>query len=223
MTHTHKPQSKKPVRFIPYLIVAAIAAVFIAAAGFAFGASQETHDAFCASCHTQPESTFFQRSTTASATDLASFHTVKNTRCIDCHSGQGLSGRIQAELLGAQNAVKWYTGTAIQPAPLTLLIADENCLKCHSQVTQQGFTPQEQITVPGASSSGREREGRANHWHQFLTRWQAASTTAGTCTSCHSGHITDASTTAQTGFMNSQTVQSTCNACHQVLRREGGG
>jgi hypothetical protein len=105
---------------------------------------------------------------------------------------------------------------------LTVPIADENCLKCHQQITQRGYVPQQQITVPGASTSGRE-EGRANHWHEFLARWQAASPTAGTCTSCHSGHITDASATAQTGFMNPQTVQSTCNACHQVLRREGGG
>ncbi|MDR3564370.1 MAG: NapC/NirT family cytochrome c [Negativicutes bacterium] len=222
MTHTRNPQNKPPVRFIRLLVVAAMAAVFLAAAGFAFGASQETHDSFCASCHTQPESTFVQRSTASSPTDMASFHTTQTTRCIDCHSGQGISGRIQAELLGAKNAVKWYTGTAIQPAPLTVPIADENCLKCHQAVTQQGYTPQQQITVPGASSGGGgEREGRANHWHTFLARWQAASPTAGTCTSCHSGHLTDG--TAQTGFMNPQTVQDTCNACHQVLRREGGG
>ena len=221
MSQTQAPKSKRPVRFIPLLVTAAIAAVFLAAAGFAFGASQETHDPFCASCHTQPESTYFQRSTAAAATDMASFHTSQKTNCIDCHSGQGISGRIQAELLGAQNAVKWYTGTAVQPAPLTVPIADANCLKCHPTVTQRGYTPQQKITIPGASSGEREGEGRANHWHQFMARWQAASVTAGTCTSCHTGHLTDG--TAQTGFMNAQTVQSTCNACHQVLRREGGG
>jgi nitrate/TMAO reductase-like tetraheme cytochrome c subunit len=62
------------------------------------------HDQFCASCHTQPESIFFQRSTGALAVDLASFHTTQKTRCIDCHSGPGLFGRMQAELLGARNA-----------------------------------------------------------------------------------------------------------------------
>ncbi|HMD87895.1 MAG TPA: NapC/NirT family cytochrome c, partial [Anaerolineaceae bacterium] len=214
-------QNQPPVRFIRLLVIAAIAAVLLAAAGFAFGASQETHDSFCASCHTQPESTYVGRSTAAAPVDMASFHTGQATRCIDCHSGQGLTGRIQAELLGAKNALKWYSGTAIQPAPLTVPITDENCLKCHQAVTQQGYTPQQQITVPGASSGEGEREGRANHWHQFLSRWQAASPAAGTCTSCHSGHLTDG--TAQTGFMNPQTVQDTCNACHQVLRREGGG
>jgi len=223
MTHAQNPQSKKSFHFIPFLVAAAIVVVLLAAGGFAFGASQESHDSFCASCHTQPESTYVQRSTAAQPTDLASFHTGQSTRCIDCHSGQGISGRIQAELLGARNAVKWYTGTAVQPAPLTIPIADENCLKCHQQVTQVGFTPQQQITMPGISSGGREGEGRANHWHQFLARWQAASPTAGTCTSCHAGHITDASASAQTGFMSPQTIQNVCNACHQVLRREGGG
>lgn len=37
--------------------------VVFAVGGFAFAASQETNDSFCASCHTQPESTFVQRST----------------------------------------------------------------------------------------------------------------------------------------------------------------
>ncbi|MDR3576482.1 MAG: NapC/NirT family cytochrome c [Anaerolineaceae bacterium] len=221
MAQTNHQRNKRPVRFIPLMVTAAIAAVFLAAAGFAFGASQESHDSFCASCHTMPESTYVQRSTAAAATDMASFHTGQKTNCIDCHSGVGIFGRMQAELLGAQNAVKWYTGTAVQPAPLTVPIADANCLKCHSTITQRGYTPQQQISVPGANSGGGEGEGRANYWHQFLARWQAASSTAGTCTSCHSGHLTDG--TAQTGFMNAQTVRNTCDACHQVLRREGGG
>ncbi len=191
----------------------------MAISGFGFAASQETHDAFCASCHTQPESTFFQRSSGPQPVDLASFHTVQKTRCIDCHSGQGLFGRVQAELMGARNALKWYTGTAIQPAVLTYAIGDQNCLKCHQQVTQQGFSPQEQITVPSGVNAGREGGGRANHWHQFLARWQAASPTAGNCVSCHSGHA--AGSTAQNGFMNAQNVQDTCNACHQVLRHGG--
>ena len=132
------------------------------------GAGQESHDTFCTSCHTMPESTFYDRSTAAQPVDLASFHTTKNTACIDCHSGQGIFGRIQAELMGARNAFKWYTGTAVQPAVLTFPIGDGNCLKCHQQVTQQNFSPQEQITVPGGSNGGRGEQGRANHWHAYL-------------------------------------------------------
>lgn len=127
---------------------------------------------------------------------------------------------MQAELLGARNSLKWYTGTAVQPAPLTVPIDDQNCVKCHQDVVQRNFNPKEQITVPGRR--GGEREGdRNNHWYELLARWQAATPNAGTCVSCHSGHMTDGNT--QNGFMNDQRVQEVCNACHQVLRKEGGG
>jgi predicted CXXCH cytochrome family protein len=219
---TLKPPSpiKKPFRFLPVLGGIVALGVILAASGFTFAASQETHDSFCASCHTQPESTFVQRSTAAQAVDLASYHTAQQTRCIDCHSGQGIIGRMQAEMLGARNALAWYSHTAVQPAPLTFPISDANCLKCHQDVTQQGYIPKTQMTIPGAFG-GREGEGRNNHWHVFLARWQAVSPSAGTCTSCHSGHSTDGS--AQNGFMVEQTMRAQCDACHQVLRgREGG-
>lgn len=221
MTQKQSPSQKKKIPIFLIFIAGLVGVVLLTAGGFGFAATQETHDSFCASCHTQPESTFFQRSTGTQPVDLASFHTPKNTRCIDCHSGVGVSGRIQAELMGASNAFKWYSGTAVQPAVLIVPIAEENCTKCHAQVTQKGFTPQEQITVPGRNNGEGEREGRGNHWHQFLARWQTASATAGTCVSCHSGHSTGS--TAQNGFMNAQNVQATCEACHQVLRKEGEG
>ncbi len=213
--------NKKNFMVIPILLIAIVIVVILAAGGFAFAASQETHDAFCASCHTQPETTYYQRETGTAPIDLASFHSAQYARCIDCHSGVGLAGRLQAELLGARNAAKWYSGTAVQPAVLNYPIADANCLKCHQDVTQRSFVPKEQISVPGrGGGEGGGEGGRNNHWHAFLTRWQTATpATAGTCTSCHGGHPT--SGTAQTGFMDSQAVQNTCNACHQVLRREG--
>jgi nitrate/TMAO reductase-like tetraheme cytochrome c subunit len=221
MSRVSNSQSKKKSAVIPVLIGAAILFVLVAGGGFAFAATQESHDSFCASCHTQPETNFLQNSTAAQATDLASFHTTHTTLCINCHSGQGIFGRMEAELIGARNAFKWYSGTAVQPAVLTFPIGDQNCLKCHQNVTATGFSPQEQIAVPGSAAGSREGQGRANHWHAFLSRWQAASPTAGTCVSCHSGHA--AGMTAQTGFMDAQKVQATCNACHQVLRRGEGG
>ncbi len=208
-------------------LIAILGAIFgigilLGVGGFAFAASQETHDAFCASCHTQPESTFYQNSTAAQPVDLAAFHQPQKVACIDCHSGQGITGRVTAELIGARNAFKWYTGTAVQPAVLTFPIGDQNCLKCHADVTQRGFSPKEQINLPVSGGEGEgEREGRNNHWHEFLARWQAASPTAGSCVSCHAGHA--AGGTAQAGFMVSATVQGTCDACHLVLRREGEG
>ena len=42
--------------------LAVVTAVVMGAGGFAFAATQEQNDSFCASCHTQPESTYYERS-----------------------------------------------------------------------------------------------------------------------------------------------------------------
>jgi nitrate/TMAO reductase-like tetraheme cytochrome c subunit len=220
MTREQPSPRKTTRRWIPVLSTLVILGVVVTVGGFTFAASQESHDPFCASCHTEPESTFFQRSTAAQAVDLASYHTSQKTRCIDCHSGPGVTGRLRAELMGAHNALAWITHTAVQPAKLTVPIADANCLKCHQDVTQRGYIPKVPVAIPGASIRGGEEEGRTNHWHEFLARWQAATPSAGTCISCHPGHSTDG--TAQTGFENLQTTETVCNACHQTLR-EGRG
>ena len=87
MTQKNK---RKPVRKLNWLIpiLAAIAFFVIAGGGFLFAAHTEENDAFCASCHTQPESTFYQRAQ-AAAVDLASSHHAKNTpvKCIEDSPG----------------------------------------------------------------------------------------------------------------------------------------
>jgi predicted CXXCH cytochrome family protein len=194
------------------VLIVILVIILLPAAGFAFAANQESHDTFCGSCHTQPESTYLQRSTAAHPADLASYHTPQNTRCIDCHSGQGLGGRLQAEMLGAGNAFKWYSGTAVQPAPLTTQpISDTNCLKCHQQVTARDYVPKNKTL----SELGEAQNG---HWHLFLTRWQAQAPDAGTCVSCHSGHATDGD--VQILYLNEQHTTAVCESCHQTLGRE---
>jgi predicted CXXCH cytochrome family protein len=198
-TNPSNRRSKSKARKFPFLKVllgAFALGIVLTASGFTFAATQEQRDSFCASCHTQPESTYYQRSSNAQAVDLASAHKPKNTRCIDCHSGSGIIGRVQAELLGAHNAFLFYTGTAVQPAKLTQPIRDESCLKCHQNVTNS--------------------RGRNNHFHAFLSRWQAIDPNAGACVSCHSGHTTDGS--AANRFMNDIRTETVCEACHAVLR-----
>lgn len=208
--------------FTRVLIGLVALAVVLAAGGFTFAASQETRDSFCASCHTQPESTFVARSTAADPVDLAAYHTTQSVRCIDCHAGRGLMGRMQAELLGARNTAAWYTHTAVQPAQVTHPIGDPNCLKCHQDVVRRGYTPKHPVTIFREGRGGEEEEGGPNHWHELLARWQASSPAAATCTSCHPGHSTDG--TAETGFENVQATRSACEGCHRMLgegEREG--
>lgn len=216
MTVKQSFRSSKIFRIILALVGFAVLGMILAAGGFTYAAIQETHDSFCASCHTQPETTFFQRSTTAQAVDLASYHTAQKTRCIDCHSGQGVGERMQAEWLGAHNAMAWYTGTAIQPAKQTVPISDGNCLKCHQDVVQKGYTPKLAVTIGDGEREGGDEAG-PNHWHENLARWQATAPDAKSCVSCHPGHTTDG--TAQTGFQSTQSTRTVCDACHTVLRK----
>jgi hypothetical protein len=170
--------------------------ILLTASGFTFAATQEQHDSFCASCHTQPESTFYERSTTSQPVDLASVHTPKKTRCIDCHSGIGLRGRLEAELLGAHNALAFYTGTAVQPAKLTRQVGDASCLKCHAEAVAQQAT-------------------QNNHFHVFLSRWQQVDASAARCVGCHQGHNNKGS--ADLLFLERATTQQVCESCHLAL------
>jgi len=189
-------------------MVGIVVVLLLPAGGFAFAASKESQDSFCGSCHTQPESTYLERSTAAQPVDLASFHTTAETRCIDCHSGKGIGGRMAAEMMGAQNALKWYTGTAVQPAPLTQPIGDANCLKCHDQVTSRSYQPKNNtLALQGEVENG--------HWHLFLSRWQTQSKSAGTCASCHTGHATDGD--AKILYLNEQHTAAVCDSCHQTM------
>jgi len=196
-----KPRRKRLLTVLAVCGALLVLGIVLAGSGFAFAATQESQDTFCASCHTQPESTFFQRETAAQPSDLASAHTAKQTRCIDCHSGVGVTGRVGAELLGAHNALAWYTHAAVQPAKLTVPIDDANCLKCHAQVTTN--------------------RGRNNHFHYFLARWQAVDPNAATCVTCHAGHATDGD--ASIAFLNQQHTEAVCQACHNAVGEGGEG
>ncbi len=183
----------------PLIVVAAglsALVILLLAGSYTYAVVQEQRDSFCISCHTQPEVTYYQRSIGAQPVDLASAHTVEKIRCIDCHSGSGLGGHIQAGFLGARNTFLFYTGQAVQPARLTVPIGDDTCLKCHEPVV---------LLL-----------ARNNHQHTLLARWQAQDPHAGGCASCHTGHTTDGP--ALHGFLNPARAQAVCDACHRVLR-----
>lgn len=196
-----KAQKKK--HFFPLLGV--IAVLFLigigtAAGGFAYAAKLESDDNFCAACHTEPEVTYVARSTAEIRVDLASFHQEEKTRCIDCHSGPGIGGRIQAELGGARNAFMFLTRTAEQPAKLLGKYPDAICLKCHQDETVL---------------AGEAEEGEKGHWHTYLTRWQARDANAASCATCHVSHSPES--TRKDHYLIIPQVRRECEACHRVL------
>jgi len=162
-------------------------------------AHMEENDAFCASCHSEPESTYYTRTQAATKVDLATAHHAKQVRCIDCHSGAGATGRIGAMQIGASDLFLFVTNQARQPAPLLTPIADANCLKCHSEIPQtQSFN---------------------RHFHAFLAKWQGLDKNAATCVSCHTGHTTDGSEAIV--FLQQARTIAICQQCHTAVGAGG--
>jgi nitrate/TMAO reductase-like tetraheme cytochrome c subunit len=196
---TSQPAANRFRGSLTFLKVAFVAALLIIPVVGFTGMQLENHDNFCASCHTNPESEYVDRAHAGTAVDLASFHTGKDVRCIDCHSGKGAIGRIQAMSLGGHDLLKFVSGHFPQPAPLTRSINDADCTKCHSDISQ-----------------GRSFN---NHFHFFLPQWQQLSDNAATCVDCHRSHTTDGM--VQNTFLNEQHTVSICQQCHNFAGGRG--
>lgn len=195
-----KPLSRKAKFIIPIVIVVGLVVLIIG--GFTVGMSLEDHNSFCGSCHTQPETTFLQQATQDPPANLASFHiSQKNVRCVDCHSGGGLTGRPIALIHGLFNGIKLWTGHAVQPGKLYGNLPVSNCLKCHADY------------IAKASSQGGPTSG---HWHYYLAQWEKIDTTAAVCASCHAGHKTNGDPAFS--FLNRGDITTVCENCHAKLR-----
>lgn len=182
--------------------------LLLAVAGTTAGVQLENRDAFCASCHTEPESTYYQRSLTLPS-DLASAHAFVDSaevRCIDCHSGIGALGRAHSLAQGGWDLVRYLSGIYQQPAQTTNPIGDAGCLKCH---TPPGGVPASDYAVPFASSE---------HYHfaHYLDEWAARDPDPyGTCAFCHLAHTEG--TTPEMHFTPSVATSDGCNDCHRDL------
>jgi hypothetical protein len=200
------------------LLIAVVVVVIIALPAVGVGASLllENQNAFCASCHTQPEEKYYQQSLQAQAATLASFHVQKETRCIDCHSGGGPLGRAAGIMQGTDDLMLYVSGHYHAPAITSNPLGDDSCLKCHPEVLTRGRrSPPSPIQDPVQVSGRRANDG---HYHQFLQRWQASDARAAHCVNCHTSH-TDG--VANVGFMAANSVQEVCDGCHLALNAGG--
>ncbi len=166
----------------------------------------ENRDAFCASCHTEPEATFYQR-TLEAPSDLASAHSAVGVRCIDCHSGEGLAGRIDALLQGASDLGAYLSGSYTQPAVTTNPVGEIGCTQCHAPPSRDD-PPDEDALLPISAS----------HYHlvEYADAWMAMLDDAvGTCARCHVAHTEN--TLEALLWRPMPVVNAACSACHQVL------
>ena len=159
----------------------------------------ENQDSFCASCHTEPEVTYFNRSQKNPA-DLASFHAQNKTACIDCHSASGMFGRVRGLQQGARDLANFLVGAYHRPAITTNPLGDDSCVKCHADIL-------------GIARQGSNR-AMNGHYHSYLPQWQALDIHAARCATCHSAHAL-----GLTGlmFMAQGKVGKLCEDCHTAL------
>lgn len=178
------------------LIGAGIALVILFGLIIPLSAMQfENHDSFCASCHTEGEQTFYDRSLASAATDLASLHETKGqARCIDCHTGAGIIGRYGGLMAGSTDLISYFSGRYPQPAALEEPYPDINCMKCHQNIaTKQDFN---------------------NHFHVLMFQWQAADPiNAAHCVDCHASH--DTTNDGGAVFLNKSKTIQICQKCHE--------
>ena len=127
--------------------------IILAIGGVGVSLALENQDLFCASCHTEPEATYYQQSTQSNPGTLAAYHRQKQTACIDCHSGGGILGRSEGMAQGAQDLAAYLSGNYRHPAITTNPLSNDSCLKCHQDVTQS------------RRSGSRATNG---HYHFFL-------------------------------------------------------
>jgi predicted CXXCH cytochrome family protein len=176
-----------------------IGAAILAIAGVGVALALENQDSFCASCHTEPETTYFQQSVQNSAVTLAAYHTQKKTACIDCHSGSGTFGRSVGLLQGAHDLLAYFSGNYHRPAITTNPLGDDSCVKCHDEVANN---------LRGGS---RAMNG---HYHTYLPQWQASDPNAARCVTCHTSHTKGL---AGLMFMSQGEVGKLCEDCHDAL------
>jgi hypothetical protein len=165
-------------------------------AGVAFSMEKETHDDFCASCHTQPEVEFYRRSVdrAALAFDLAASHAraAKSVRCIDCHGGFEPVQRINTFFtLAVWDTIKFWTGNYNQPARMHAPLPDANCIYCHREAIA--------------------KLGLDNHFHTLLADPSAPRLL---CVACHPSHVTG---NPEERFIARRVVYPQCNACHRQM------
>ncbi len=179
------------------------AIAFILSIGvYTTGVQIENNDSFCASCHVEPETTYYQDSLEqAGVITLAAFHAGEEVRCIDCHSRRWIPGRLWSQWGGLQNVFVYRSGHYKQPSVTTRPVGDGGCSKCHSDLTWVS-----------------ERPG---HYHSpgLRRKWRVAGGSANSCEACHPSHKSDVP--ASDDFMDEAQIEMQCDACHEAIGESG--
>ncbi len=168
---------------------------------------EEDND-FCNACHLEPGRPLHERIRQGfdarPPVNLASAHGLAGTearpdgslRCIDCHGGTGLAGRLRVKALAAKDAFWYVVGHFEEPDSMRWPLRDEDCTKCHADFSpaSAGAEPFHSIPVHNA-------------------RFEVA------CVECHVAH--ESGGNPQAYFMDASRLRPLCARCHPEFA-EGG-
>jgi hypothetical protein len=249
-TNTTPPEQSTPEQPAPaprrkrwpfYAAIGFFVLVILGGVGFVTASVLEDHDSFCITCHTVPETTYYNRAymsldnPAGTVPDLASahyqlskIHNKPDFGCINCHHGDGsLVQRVSTIALGGRDMLIFISGRE-NPAIEKTVIAE-------------GFLPNASCTACHADTLLR-LQGIDNHFHNYLPQAKEALAKGGqisvdpsitgdrrdrllkrgmdttidtplVCTDCHVAHKTIPNG-ATNFFMEADRRNKACVSCH---------
>jgi len=168
----------------------------------------EQDNDFCNACHLEPGVPLhidirddFGR---VPPTSLAAAHGSarfdgREFRCIDCHGGTSLPGRVRVKALAAKDAFWFAVGRFEEPTEMRWPLWDEDCLKCHERFEE-------------ATSESWETP----RFHELPVHNVELGIA---CVECHGSHMGDGNPEAH--FVRTPAVRTQCARCHAEFG-EGG-
>lgn len=213
----------------------------VSAVGFGVASALEEDDRFCISCHTIPETTYYNRAYIAydhldtAPVDLASRHYQlaalrgEAFQCIACHRGDSSLGhRLATIALASKDTAIWFAGRedptvekSVKSVVSAAWLPNAACAACHSAtlLNVAGLDNHFHTHLPQASRAAQNGgtlifAGTLKGDRQLLqAQWLAPIEAELTCTSCHLAHQAYPNVASQT-FIDPDRRNQACVACH---------
>ena len=172
----------------------------------------EQDNDFCNACHLEPDDPVHldvRRDFDAPvAASLAGAHGAARVegredgafRCIDCHGGESLAGRLRVKVLAAKDGFWYAVGRFEEPTGMRWPLWDEDCAKCHPRFAEEEF-----------------HAWRTPRFHQLAVHNAEPLVS---CVECHLTHESGGNPDAN--FLHATSVRLQCARCHSEFEEEEG-
>jgi predicted CXXCH cytochrome family protein len=193
------------------ILALAVLGACLGAAGWAVTDHLEQDDDFCNACHVsadlplhaeirrdfdaRPPASLAGRHAAVRLTDRGD----RALRCIDCHGGQGLAGRVRVKALAAKDALAYAIGRFEEPKQMRWPLRDGDCLVCHASFEAAG---------DDAWPSSRFHALSVHNVELGVA-----------CVECHSAH--EAGGDPRAFFLHATSVRAQCARCHSDFEKGG--